>query len=60
MKTLDWQLVESGWYCSPLGGICKESTGKWHCYILKDKQDKIPSSIAFKTLKEAKKWFENV
>ena len=57
---IKWELIERGWHCSYLGGICKENTGKWHCYILKDKQDRIPSNIAFKTLKKAKKWFEKL
>jgi hypothetical protein len=55
---VNWIVVEPGWYFSPLGGICKESTGKWHCYVLKDKQDPVPPKISFKTLAEAKKWFE--
>ena len=55
---INWELIERGWYCSSLGGICMEHTGKWHCYPKKEIQDSIPSKIFFKTLAEAKKWFE--
>jgi hypothetical protein len=60
MKTLKikWEPITVGWHCSPLGGICKENTGRWHCYVLKEKQDPIPSKVSFTTLKEAKRWFE--
>ena len=55
---MNWEMVESGWYCSKgVGGICQEYTHKWHCYP-KGSDDCIPSKVSFKTLAEAKKWFE--
>jgi hypothetical protein len=52
-----WECIEIGWYTSKLGGICKEQTGKWHCYPM-DTKVGIPSSISFKSLASAKAWFE--
>ena len=53
-----WELIQSGWYCAKgVGGICQEYTNKWHCYPV-DMEYSIPSIIFFKTLAEAKKWFE--
>ena len=27
-----WEKSDTGWYTSPIGGICRERDGKWHFY----------------------------
>ena len=55
---MNWEMVEPGWYCAKgIGGICQEYTNKWHCYPKDEPNYKIPSKVSFKTLTEAKEWF---
>ena len=53
-----WEFQERGWYTAEgVGGICVERDGLWYCYP-RSLSFGVPSPIAFRTLAEAKKWFE--
>ncbi len=54
-KPNEWTMQEAGWWTSPLGAVCRESDGRWECYI--DGEGYQPR-VALRTLREAKKWVD--